>query len=56
MGPMFDRIPELKFNTHEVDNPTAVQMLNDRNYEDTMNVTYGPPVYAVDQALYPFFH
>jgi peptide/nickel transport system substrate-binding protein len=56
MGPMWDKIPELAFKTRQVDNPTAVQMLNDRNYEDTMNVTYGPPVYAVDQALYPFFH
>ena len=56
MGPMFDKIPELAFKTRQVDNPTAVQMLNDRNYEDTMNVTYGPPVYSVDQALYPFFH
>ncbi|MCC6237956.1 MAG: ABC transporter substrate-binding protein [Dehalococcoidia bacterium] len=56
MKPMLDRIPELDFKPRQVDNPTAVQMLNDRNYEDTMNVTYGPPVYAVDQALYPFFH
>jgi ABC-type oligopeptide transport system substrate-binding subunit len=39
-----------------VDNPTAVQMLNDRNFEDTMNTTFGPPVYTPDQALYPFFH
>ena len=27
----------------QVDNPTAVQMLNDRNFEDTMNITWGPP-------------
>ena len=56
MKPMLEKIPELDFKPRVVDNPTAVQMLNDRNYEDTMNVTYGPPVYAVDQALYPFFH
>ncbi len=56
MKPMLDKIPEFDFKPRQVDNPTAVQMLNDRNYEDTMNVTYGPPVYAVDQALYPFFH
>jgi ABC-type transport system substrate-binding protein len=56
MKPMLDKIPEFDFKPRQVDNPTAVQMLNDRNYEDTMNVTYGPPVYAADQALYPFFH
>ncbi len=56
LKPMYDKIPEIDFKPRQVDNPTAVQMLNDRNYEDTMNVTYGPPVYAVDQALYPFFH
>jgi ABC-type transport system substrate-binding protein len=56
MKPMLDKIPELDFQPRQVDNPTAVQMLNDRNFEDTMNAAYGPPVYAVDQALYPFFH
>jgi ABC-type transport system substrate-binding protein len=56
MKPMLAKIPEFDFKYRQVDNPTAVQMLNDRNYEDTMNVTYGPPVYAVDQALYPFYH
>jgi ABC-type transport system substrate-binding protein len=56
MKPMLDAIPEVDFRPRIVDNPTAVQMLNDRNYEDTMNVTYGPPVYTADQALYPFFH
>ena len=56
MKPMIDKVVEFDFKPRQVDNPTAVQMLNDRNYEDTMNVTYGPPVYAVDQALYPFFH
>ncbi len=56
MLPMFQKVAEIDFKVRQVDNPTAVQMLNDRNYEDTMNITYGPPVYAVDQALYPFFH
>jgi ABC-type transport system substrate-binding protein len=56
MLPMFQKVPEIDFKVRQVDNPTAVQMLNDRNYEDTMNITFGPPVYAVDQALYPFYH
>ncbi|MFN8638915.1 MAG: ABC transporter substrate-binding protein [Dehalococcoidia bacterium] len=56
LKPMYDKLPEIDFKPRQVDNPTAVQMLNDRNYEDTMNMTYGPPVYTPDQALYPFFH
>jgi ABC-type transport system substrate-binding protein len=56
MVPMYQKLPEIDFRVRQVDNPTAVQMLNDRNYEDTMNITFGPPVYAVDQALYPFYH
>ncbi len=54
--PQFDKIPELEFKPRVVDNPTAVQMLNDRNYEETMNVTWGPPSYSVDQVTYPWYH
>lgn len=50
--PMYAKIPELSFNVRVVDNPTAVQLLNDRAYEDTMNVTWGPPSYSVDQVMY----
>ncbi|MFN8640008.1 MAG: ABC transporter substrate-binding protein [Dehalococcoidia bacterium] len=54
--PMLDKLPEMDFKPRQVDNPTAVQMLNDRAFEDTMNTTFGPPVYTPDQALYPFYH
>jgi peptide/nickel transport system substrate-binding protein len=56
MKPMYEKIPEMKFNIRIVDNPTAVQMLNDRAYEDTMNVTWGPPSYSVDQVTFPWYH
>ncbi|MFN8640003.1 MAG: ABC transporter substrate-binding protein, partial [Dehalococcoidia bacterium] len=56
LQPMYDKIPEISFKPRVVDNPTAVQMLNDRAYEDTMNVTWGPPSYSVDQVVYPWFH
>jgi peptide/nickel transport system substrate-binding protein len=56
MKPMYDKIPEIEFKPRVVDNPTAVQMLNDRAYEDTMNVTWGPPAYSVDQVVYPWYH
>jgi peptide/nickel transport system substrate-binding protein len=55
MTPMYGDIPEMDFRFREVDNPTAVSMLNDRNFEDTMNVTWGPPAYSVDQAVYPWY-
>ncbi len=56
MGPMYAEVPEIRANIREVDNPTAVSMLNARDFEDTMNITWGPPVYAVDQAVYPWYH
>ena len=55
IGPSIAGVPELSFNVREVDNPTAVQMLNDRNFDDTMNVTWGPPSYSVDQVVYPWY-
>ena len=55
LAPMYAELPEIQFNVRVVDNPTAVQMLNDRNYEDTMNVTWGPPAYSVDQMVYPCY-
>ncbi|MFN8638912.1 MAG: ABC transporter substrate-binding protein [Dehalococcoidia bacterium] len=56
LKPMYDKIPEIEFKPRVVDNPTAVQMLNDRAYEDTMNVTWGPPSYSVDQVVFPWYY
>ncbi len=56
MGPMYAMVPEIRANIREVDNPTAVSMLNARDFQDTMNITWGPPVYSVDQAVYPWYH
>lgn len=55
LTPMYEQIPELDFTARVVDNPTAVQMLNDRNFEDTMNITWGPPAYSVDQMVFPWY-
>jgi len=55
LSPMYSGIPELEFNFREVDNPTAVTMLNSRNFDDTMNITWGPPSYSVDQVVYPWY-
>ena len=55
LAPMYGDIPGIQFNVREVDNPTAVSMLNDRNFDDTMNITWGPPAYSVDQAVFPWY-
>lgn len=55
--PIYDQnVPEIRGNFRQVDNPTAVTMLNARDFDDTMNITWGPPVYSVDQAVYPWYH
>ena len=53
--PMYSMVPELEFNFREVDNPTAVTMLNNRDFEDTVNIVWGPPSYSVDQVTYPWY-
>jgi ABC-type transport system substrate-binding protein len=54
--PMMNSLPELEIKYREVDNPTAVQLLNDRNFPWATGMTFGPPAYSVDQAVYPFYH
>jgi len=54
--PMMNQRPELNISYRQVDNPTAVVLLNDRNFEWATGMTYGPPAYSVDQIVFPFFH
>ncbi len=56
MIPQLNRLPELELTFEQVDNPTAVTLLNDRNFEDPVNITWGPPAYSVDQMVYPWYH
>ncbi len=56
LGPMYAQVPEIEFQIRVVDNPTAVTILNDRNFEDTVNITWGPPAYSVDQMVFPWYH
>ena len=53
--PSLNKIPLIKATFRQVDNPTAVTLLNDRNFTDITNITWGPPAYAVDQTLYPWY-
>lgn len=56
MIPMLNQIPQIDAKFRQVDNPTAVTMLNTRNWTDILNITWGPPAYSVDQVLYPWYH
>ena len=49
-------LPELKLTFREVDNPTAVQLLSDRNFEWTADVTWGPAGFSMDQWIFPWYH
>ena len=54
--PTLNKLPLIKATFRQVDNPTAVTLLNSRNFQDITNITWGPPAYAVDQTLYPWYH
>ena len=54
--PVINQTPELDLAFRQVDLPTGVVLLNDRNFEFATGMTYGPPAYSVDQSVYPFYH
>ena len=54
--PSINETPALDISYRQVDNPTAVVLLNDRNFEWGTGMTFGPPAYSVDQSVFPFYH
>ena len=56
MVPALNKLPMIKATFRQVDNPTAVTLLSARNFQDITNITWGPPAYAVDQTIYPWYH
>ncbi|MDP2326685.1 MAG: ABC transporter substrate-binding protein [Dehalococcoidia bacterium] len=56
MVPSLNQMPQINATFRQVDNPTAVTLLNERNFTDITNITWGPPAYAVDQTIYPWYH
>jgi len=40
----------------QVDNPTQVTLLSDRNFDATIGIVWGPPGYAMDQWIYPWYY
>jgi peptide/nickel transport system substrate-binding protein len=49
-------LPEVNITFREVDNPTHVTLMSDRNFSDTIGFLWGPPGYTMDQWIYPFYH
>ncbi|GMU40757.1 MAG: hypothetical protein AMXMBFR23_16230 [Chloroflexota bacterium] len=49
-------LPEVKLTFRQIDNPTHVTVMSDRNFEGIIGFLWGPPGYSMDQWLYPFYH
>ena len=49
-------LPEVNISFRQVDNPTAVQLLSDRNFEWTADITWGPAGFSMDQWIFPWYH
>ena len=49
-------LPEVNITFREVDNPTYVTMMSDRNFDAVAGFLWGPPGYSMDQWVYPFYH
>ncbi len=49
-------LPEVEVSFRQVDNPTQVTMLSDRNFAETMGIVWGPPAYSMDQWTYAWWH
>ncbi len=49
-------LPEVNISFREVDNPTQVTLLSDRNFSDSIGIVWGPPGYSMDQWVYPWYH
>ncbi|MCK9495340.1 MAG: hypothetical protein M0R75_07570, partial [Dehalococcoidia bacterium] len=49
-------LPEVNITFREVDNPTHVTLMSDRNFDTMIGFLWGPPGYSMDQWIYPFYH
>ncbi len=49
-------LPEVNITFREIDNPTYITMISDRNFDSVTGFLWGPPGYSMDQWVYPFYH
>jgi peptide/nickel transport system substrate-binding protein len=40
----------------QVDNPTQVTLLSDRNFDESIGIVWGPPGHSMDQWIFPWWH
>jgi len=50
-----NNLKEVKITWREIDNPTHVTLMSDRNFKEMIGFLWGPPGYSMDQWLSPFF-
>ncbi len=48
-------LKEVKITFKDLDNPTHVTLMSDRNFKDMIGFLWGPPGYSMDQWLTPFY-
>jgi peptide/nickel transport system substrate-binding protein len=49
-------LPEVKIGWRQIDNPTHVTLMSDRNYPELIGFLWGPPGFSMDLWIYPFYH
>ena len=49
-------LPEVDITFREVDTPTHVTLMSDRNFDTMIGFLWGPPGYSMDQWIFPFYH
>ena len=48
-------LKEVNIKWREIDNPTHVTLMSDRNFKEMIGFLWGPPGYSMDQWLSPFY-
>ena len=48
-------LPEVEIAFRQVDNPTQVTLLSDRNFEETIGIVWGPAGFSMDQWIFPWY-
>ena len=51
-----DAVPEVEVSFRQVDNPTQVTLLSDRNFEDSIGIVWGPVGFSMDQNIFGWWH
>ena len=50
------QLPEVSFRYRNVDQQTYIESLSNRDFQSAIGIQWGPPGYAMDQWVYPWWH